>query len=171
MSRALRWCAIALAIAASFYAGMWFQLQLEIDKCLDRGGAWRKETAACVGAEVSEWRTPAARTPSATTPRPSDACTTRPGLFRYGKLYAVHTDYVGTPRLVTDDQRRPVWQWSYSAFGDNKPTGPLTESRKVPSQLRGTEPIEFGLRFPGQFEDVSRTSETHRSRPSIRRVC
>lgn len=76
------------------------------------------------------------------------------GMFRGGKLYAVHTDHLGTPRMVKDDQRRPVWQWPYSAFGDNKPTGPLVAGRKLPSQLSATEPIEFGLRFPGQFEDA-----------------
>lgn len=76
------------------------------------------------------------------------------GFFRGGKLYAVHTDHLGTPRLVTDDQRRPVWQWPYSAFGDNKPTGPLIQARKPSAQLVATEPIEFGLRFPGQFDDA-----------------
>ncbi len=76
------------------------------------------------------------------------------GMFRGGKLYAVHTDHLGTPRVVKDDQRRPVWQWPYSAFGDNKPTGPLIEARKPPTQLSATKPIEFGLRFPGQYEDA-----------------
>ncbi|WP_167772533.1 RHS repeat-associated core domain-containing protein [Ramlibacter henchirensis] len=76
------------------------------------------------------------------------------GFVRNGKLYAVHTDHLGTPRLVTDQEKRPVWQWPYSAFGGNKPTGPLVQraANGLP-HLRRTEPIEFGLRFPGQQED------------------
>jgi hypothetical protein len=54
MKRVLFWCSIGLVITASFYAGMWFQFQLEVDKCLDRGGAWRKEISACVGAKIEE---------------------------------------------------------------------------------------------------------------------
>ncbi len=79
------------------------------------------------------------------------------GLYRNGKLYAVHTDHLGTPRLVTDEERRPVWQWPYSAFGSNKPTGPLVQRASTPGEpprLRRTEPIEFGLRFSGQHEDA-----------------
>jgi RHS repeat-associated protein len=78
------------------------------------------------------------------------------GFYRNGKLFAVHTDHLGTPRLVTDDERRPVWQWPYSAFGNNKPTGPLVQrtAANSPPHLRRTEPIEFGLRFPGQQEDA-----------------
>ncbi|KQT08113.1 RHS repeat-associated core domain-containing protein [Ramlibacter sp. Leaf400] len=79
------------------------------------------------------------------------------GFYRNGKLYAVHTDHLGTPRLVTDEERRPVWQWPYSAFGDNKTTGPLvarSPSPGEPAQLKATEPIDFSLRFPGQAEDA-----------------
>ncbi len=78
------------------------------------------------------------------------------GFYRNGKLYAVHTDHLGTPRLVTDEVKRPVWQWPYSAFGNNKPTGPLAQMVPVANepQLRRSEPIEFGLRFPGQQEDA-----------------
>lgn len=83
------------------------------------------------------------------------------GYFRGGQLYAVHTDHLGTPRLVTDKDRAPVWQWPYSAFGQNKPTGPLkvTEKPKAalinePELLAATKPVEFNLRFPGQYFDV-----------------
>ena len=46
-------------------------------------------------------------------------------MLRNGKFFAVHTDHLGTPRLVTNEANVPVWQWPYSAFGANKPTGVL----------------------------------------------
>ena len=33
------------------------------------------------------------------------------GMFRNGKFFAVHSDHLGTPRLVTDNTNKPVWQW------------------------------------------------------------
>jgi YD repeat-containing protein len=47
------------------------------------------------------------------------------GIFRNGKFFAIHTDHLGTPRLMTNEDNKPVWQWPYSAFGNNKPTGVL----------------------------------------------
>jgi RHS repeat-associated protein len=41
----------------------------------------------------------------------------------------VHSDHLDTPRLITDDSNQPVWQWPYSAFGDNLPTGVLKAKR------------------------------------------
>lgn len=83
------------------------------------------------------------------------------GFYRGGRLYSIHTDHQGTPRLVTDDAKRPVWQWPYSAFGQNKPSGPLARTANPnqaltndPVLLRATAGIEFSLRFPGQMEDV-----------------
>lgn len=83
------------------------------------------------------------------------------GLFRSGKLFAVHPDHLGTPRLVTNEVGEPVWQWPYSAFGDNKPTGvlkatpnPRTALTHLPELLRATTPIEFNLRLPGQYHDT-----------------
>lgn len=39
-----------------------------------------------------------------------------------GTTYAVHSDHLNTPRRLTDADGQAVWQWSYSAFGDEKPT-------------------------------------------------
>ena len=82
------------------------------------------------------------------------------GISRNGKTYAVHADHLGTPRLITDESNNPVWQWPYSAFGNNKPTGVLkaTLNAKAPitnqPMLKATEPgIEANLRFPGQYFD------------------
>jgi RHS repeat-associated protein len=74
-----------------------------------------------------------------------------------GQMFAVHTDHVGTPGLLTDAADKPVWQWPYSAFGSNKPVGVLqrvtTEGGARMVKVR--EPvIEFDLRFPGQYFDL-----------------
>jgi len=39
-----------------------------------------------------------------------------------GKRYAVSSDHLNTPRRLTDDQGRVVWQRAYSAFDDEPPT-------------------------------------------------
>jgi RHS repeat-associated protein len=110
---------------------------------------------------------------------PTDAGQTIPiGLYRHGKLYAVHSDHLDTPRLITDDSNQPVWQWPYSAFGDNLPTGVLKAKRvetegsdsereregsrvtttaivtTATVQLKATDPaITLNLRFAGQYRD------------------
>ena len=83
------------------------------------------------------------------------------GLYRNGRFYAIHPDHLGTPRLITDDAAKPVWQWPYSAFGANKPTGVLKATTKPrqaftnePMLLKATSPaLAFNLRFPGQYFD------------------
>ena len=54
MKRTLRWLAILVAIGAAFAGGMWFYTQVQIDKCLDRGGAWQHELSACEGAKLNQ---------------------------------------------------------------------------------------------------------------------
>lgn len=39
-----------------------------------------------------------------------------------GQKFAVHSDHLNTPRRLTNEQGQPVWEWAYSAFGDNPPT-------------------------------------------------
>ncbi len=75
------------------------------------------------------------------------------GLFRRGRIYAIHPDHLGTPRVMTDDDNEVVWQWPYSAFGDNNPTGVLRASNQQPARPRATDPIELNLRMPGQYFD------------------
>ncbi|NJS36728.1 MAG: hypothetical protein HC765_10455 [Brachymonas sp.] len=83
------------------------------------------------------------------------------GMFRSNRFYSVHSDHLGTPRLIKDDAAKPVWQWSYSAFGDNKPTGilkattnPNSAITNQPVLLNATNPaVVFNLRFPGQYFD------------------
>jgi RHS repeat-associated protein len=83
------------------------------------------------------------------------------GLYKNNRFYAVHTDHLGTPRQITDDTNKVVWQWAYSAFGDNKPTGilkattnPKAAITNQPKLLTATSPtITMNLRFPGQYWD------------------
>lgn len=78
------------------------------------------------------------------------------GIYRNGRFYQVHSDHLGTPRLVTDSANAPVWQWPYSAFGNNRTTGVLSASTTSSGQmmLRATKsPLAVNLRFPGQYFD------------------
>ena len=56
-----------------------------------------------------------------------------------GVLYAVHTDYLGTPRVITGlNGGSVVWEWKNdNPYGNNKAQGS----------------IEFNLRFAGQYYD------------------
>ena len=83
------------------------------------------------------------------------------GMFRNSKFFAIHTDHLGTPRQVTDNTNKPVWQWPYSAFGNNKPTGILKPTTSAtgaftnqPNLLATQTPAAvMDLRFPGQMAD------------------
>ena len=92
-------------------------------------------------------------------------------MYRSSKFYAIHTDHLGTPRLVTDNTNQPVWQWAYSAFGDNAPSGILKPTTNAASAYLSLPPTAgsgtttatllavsapaqvFNLRFPGQYSD------------------
>ncbi|MES2280545.1 MAG: RHS repeat-associated core domain-containing protein, partial [Pseudomonadota bacterium] len=83
------------------------------------------------------------------------------GMFRNNKFFAIHSDHLGSPRLMTNDLNVAVWQWPYSAFGETKPTGVLraTPNPNVaitnqPVLLRATAATEMNLRFPGQYADI-----------------
>jgi RHS repeat-associated protein len=85
------------------------------------------------------------------------------GMLRSSRLYAIHTDHLGTPRLIHDDSNTPVWQWAYSAFGENIPTGALKATTNVNAvfalgannaKLAVSAPaIAMNLRFAGQYAD------------------
>jgi RHS repeat-associated protein len=93
------------------------------------------------------------------------------GLYRSGKLHAIHTDHLGTPRLITNETNTAQWQWPYSAFGDNAPTGilkPTTNAGSAFTSIPATQgsgtttatllavssPTQLNnLRFPGQYFD------------------
>jgi RHS repeat-associated protein len=80
------------------------------------------------------------------------------GIYQNNRFYATHTDHLGTPRRMTDDAAQVVWQWSYSAFGDNPPSGVLKSSPKTGGAtgnvLKATTPlITMNLRMSGQYFD------------------
>jgi RHS repeat-associated protein len=74
-----------------------------------------------------------------------------------GNTYAVHSDHLNTPRKLTDASGQAAWQWSYSAFGEDKPT--LAKNRFANLETTpnpGTTSIsevKFNLRYPGQYAD------------------
>lgn len=71
--------------------------------------------------------------------------------------YAVHSDHLNTPRRLTNQNGQAVWQWGYSAFGEDKPT--LAKNRFADLETTpnpGTTSIsavKFNLRYPGQYSD------------------
>ena len=74
-----------------------------------------------------------------------------------GKPYAIHADHLNTPRRLTDSKGQVVWQWAYSAFGDDQPTqlaNRFADPELTPNAgTTGASPIEFNLRYPGQYFD------------------
>ncbi|MDP9918373.1 RHS repeat-associated protein [Variovorax boronicumulans] len=74
-----------------------------------------------------------------------------------GATYAVHSDHLNTPRKLTDASGQAVWQWSYSAFGEDKPT--MARNRFADLDVTpnpgttGVPEVKFNLRYPGQYAD------------------
>jgi RHS repeat-associated protein len=69
----------------------------------------------------------------------------------------VHSDHLNAPRKLTNADGQAVWQWGYSAFGEDKPT--LAKNRFANLETTpnpGTTSIsevKFNLRYPGQYAD------------------
>ncbi|MBC7574256.1 MAG: RHS domain-containing protein, partial [Herminiimonas sp.] len=62
-------------------------------------------------------------------------------------IYAIHTDHLGTPQVVTDAGQHIVWQARTSAFGD----ATIVHARHADS---GSTPFTMDLRLPGQVFDA-----------------
>jgi RHS repeat-associated protein len=76
----------------------------------------------------------------------------------YGSThYAIQSDHLNTPRRLIQSDGQVAWQWSYSAFGDEKPT--IAKNRFANTDLNqsfGTTTVPavtFNLRYPGQYFD------------------
>ncbi|MET3443161.1 RHS repeat-associated protein [Variovorax paradoxus] len=74
-----------------------------------------------------------------------------------GATYAVHSDHLNTPRKISNADGQAVWQWSYSAFGEDKPTIAKNrfanlETTPNPGTTNISE-VKFNLRYPGQYAD------------------
>jgi len=74
-----------------------------------------------------------------------------------GTLYAVHSDHLNTPRKLTDSSGQTVWQWAYSAFGEDKPTTARNRFANLDVTSNpgttGIADVKFNLRYPGQYFD------------------
>jgi RHS repeat-associated protein len=61
------------------------------------------------------------------------------------QTYYAHNDHLGTPKLLTNSQAKPVWQASYTPFG-------LAEINADVNQDGQT--VTLNIRFAGQYYDV-----------------
>jgi len=59
-------------------------------------------------------------------------------LITNDRIHAIHTDHLGTPQILTDENQQVVWQADYEPFGKVDIT---------------TELVTNNLRFPGQYFD------------------
>uniref|UniRef100_UPI0005252F56 RHS repeat-associated core domain-containing protein n=1 Tax=Psychrobacter lutiphocae TaxID=540500 RepID=UPI0005252F56 len=87
-------------------------------------------------------------------------------------IYTIHTDHLGTPQQVSNDNQQTVWQGEYDAFGQvTVKTIPQNNTQDINAKKKGwslnlinqanaaddtihKEPFAFNLRFAGQYEDV-----------------
>ena len=61
------------------------------------------------------------------------------------EMFFIHTDHLNTPRVVTDEQQKKVWEWENTdPFGNNAPD----------ENPEGQGEFAFNLRFPGQYHDM-----------------
>ncbi|MDQ0568350.1 RHS repeat-associated protein [Variovorax paradoxus] len=74
-----------------------------------------------------------------------------------GATYAVHSDHLNTPRKLSNVDGQPVWQWSYSAFGEDKPTTAKNRFANLDTTpnpgTTSVSEVKFNLRYPGQYAD------------------
>ncbi len=74
-----------------------------------------------------------------------------------GAIFAIQADHLNTPRRLSNTSAQAVWQWKYSAFGDEQPT--LAANRFADLAVNPTPgsttipPVTFHLRYPGQYAD------------------
>ena len=73
------------------------------------------------------------------------------------RLYAIHTDHLGTPRRLTQADGQAAWQWAYTPYGDETPTlGAKRFTNETTNPTTGSTniaPVRFNLRYPGQYFD------------------
>ena len=79
-----------------------------------------------------------------------------------GRLYAIDSDHLNTPRRLTNAQGQVVWQWLITGYGEVAPTTGATGYAFEAPQLGGSsntsgnvysEEVNFKLRYPGQVWD------------------
>ncbi|MBB6579817.1 RHS repeat-associated protein, partial [Comamonas odontotermitis] len=75
-----------------------------------------------------------------------------------GRIYAIHSDHLNTPRRLSTPQGQVAWQWLLSGFGEASPTtgdaGYVTGSPGATGSMPSYAPeVVFNLRYPGQQWD------------------
>jgi RHS repeat-associated protein len=75
-----------------------------------------------------------------------------------GRLYAIHSDHLNTPRRLTNQQGQVAWQWLLTGFGEVNPTTGAVGFVQAASAVAGNLPsyateVVFNLRYPGQQWD------------------
>ncbi|VWX55467.1 hypothetical protein VARIO8X_100002 [Burkholderiales bacterium 8X] len=87
-------------------------------------------------------------------PRPQRARPRDPGELRRSQPHR----HLNTPRRITDEQGQVVWQWAYSAFGDDKPTqaaNRFADAEVAPNAgMTNVAALEYNKRYDGQYFDV-----------------
>ena len=70
-----------------------------------------------------------------------------------GRLYAIDTDHLNTPRCLTGTNGNVAWQWLITGFGEVTPTtgatGYLQPGSTATAQSYAPA-VTFNLRYPGQ---------------------
>ena len=62
------------------------------------------------------------------------------GKLNETKVYSIHTDHLGTPKQITDQNQETVWQIDLDTFGETK-------------SIDSKDDFTFNLRFAGQYFD------------------
>ena len=71
-----------------------------------------------------------------------------------GRLYAIDSDHLNTPRRLTNSQGQVAWQWLISGYGEVAPTtGAQGYAQNNTGSRNYSEAIKFDLRYPGQQWD------------------
>jgi YD repeat-containing protein len=75
-----------------------------------------------------------------------------------GRLYAIHSDHLNTPRRLTNADGQVSWQWLVTGFGEVNPTTGAEGYVQMDSAAAGTlasyaPEVTFNLRYPGQQWD------------------
>ncbi|TCP10644.1 RHS repeat-associated core domain-containing protein, partial [Simplicispira metamorpha] len=72
-----------------------------------------------------------------------------------GRLYAIDSDHLNTPRRLTNQQGQVAWQWLITGFGETAPTKAAQGYAQpgISSANNYAEAVSFELRYPGQQWD------------------
>ncbi len=66
-------------------------------------------------------------------------------VIQNGNVYYVHTDHLGTPRVITDQNQTAVWQWESDPFGATAANDDVDGDGSA---------FVYNKRFAGQYYDV-----------------